>query len=71
MFAVVEGLVNITVRGNLVETVKAGGVFGEMALIEDRPRIASATMQAETKLVPIDRERFLFRLVQNPFSLCN
>lgn len=67
MYAVIAGAVDIVVRGNLVETVEAGGVFGEMALIEDRPRLASATTRTETKLVPIDRKRFLFLVQQNPF----
>jgi CRP-like cAMP-binding protein len=67
MFAVIEGAVDIVIRGKLVETVKTDGVFGEMALIEDRPRVASATARAETKLVSIDRKRFLFLVQQSPF----
>jgi CRP-like cAMP-binding protein len=47
--------------------VNAGGVFGEMALVEERPRIASAIVTADAKLVRIDRNRFMFLVQQNPF----
>lgn len=67
MYAVVEGKVDITIKGHLVETVEAGGVFGEMSLIEEKPRNGTATVTVEAKLVHIDRKRFLFLVQQNPF----
>ena len=67
MFAVVEGAVDIVIRGTRVETVEAGGVFGEMALIEDRPRNATAIVKDQARLVAIDRKRFLFLVQQNPY----
>jgi CRP-like cAMP-binding protein len=67
MYAVVEGKVDIQIKGQVVEVVEAGGVFGEMALIEDRPRNATATVNTAAKLVNIDRKRFLFLVQQNPF----
>jgi CRP-like cAMP-binding protein len=67
MFAVVKGAVAITINGKTVEVVDAGGVFGEMALVEDRPRIATATVESEAELVRIDRKRFLFLVQQTPF----
>lgn len=67
MFAVLGGTVDIIINGQVIETVGGGGVFGEMALIEDRPRAATATVTAEAKVVPIDRKRFMFLVQQNPF----
>ena len=67
MYAVVEGAVEIKVKGQVVEVVEKGGVFGEMALIEDRPRIATAIVKADARIVPIDRKRFMFLVQQNPF----
>lgn len=67
MFAVIKGAVDITINGKLVETVEAGGVFGEMALVEDQPRIATADVKADAELVRIDRKRFLFLVQQTPF----
>src|ERR1019366_8200722 len=67
MFAVVEGKVEIRIKGQVVEVVEKGGVFGEMALIEDRPRNGTATVTVDAKLVNIDRKRFLFLVQQNPY----
>ena len=51
----------------MIETIEAGGVFGEMALVENRPRSATATVKSDAKLVPIDRNRFMFLVQQTPF----
>ncbi len=67
MFAVVEGAVDIVIRGKVVETMGPGDVFGEMALVEELPRAAAAVVRADAKLVRIDKKRFLFLVQQNPF----
>ncbi|MDI1319089.1 MAG: cyclic nucleotide-binding domain-containing protein [bacterium] len=67
MFAVLDGTVEISIHGKTVETVGPGGVFGEMALIEELPRIATALVKTDAKIVPIDRKRFMFLVQQNPF----
>ena len=40
MYVVIEGKVALTVNGTLVEELEAGGLFGELALIDTAPRIA-------------------------------
>jgi len=67
MFAVVRGAVGLSIRGKPVETVEAGGIFGEMALVEDNPREAAAVATTDAELVRIDRKRFLFLVQQTPF----
>lgn len=67
MFAVVRGSVDISIHGKRVETVEAGGVFGEMALVEDRARVADAVAASDSELVRIDRKRFLFLVQQTPY----
>jgi len=67
MFAVTQGAVDIVIAGKTVEIVEAGGIFGEMALVEDKPRVATAEVRSETKLVRIDRRRFTFLVQQTPF----
>jgi CRP-like cAMP-binding protein len=67
MFAVIAGSVDIIVRDQTVETVGAGGVFGEMALLEERARAATAVVKTDATVVRIDRKRFLFLVQQNPF----
>jgi CRP/FNR family cyclic AMP-dependent transcriptional regulator len=67
MFAVVKGSVELIINGKVVETVEAGGVFGEMALVEEQPRVASAIVKADAEIVRIDRKRFLFLVQQTPY----
>lgn len=42
MFAVVSGRIDIITYGRILESVGPGGIFGEMALIDDGPRSAAA-----------------------------
>lgn len=67
MFAVLDGAVEIVIRGKTVETMEAGDVFGEMALVEELPRAATAIAKSDAKLVRIDKKRFMFLVQQNPF----
>ncbi|MEW5726493.1 MAG: cyclic nucleotide-binding domain-containing protein, partial [Pseudomonadota bacterium] len=48
-----------TVRNRRVELgeVTQGGIFGEMALIDDQPRMASAMAEEETACVVIAKDR--------------
>ena len=43
MYVVRDGQVDLRVKGQLVGALGAGGVLGEMALIEHAPRTATAT----------------------------
>ena len=58
MFVVLEGEVDLHVHGQLVETLREGGVLGEMALLESAPRTASAVARTKCKLVPVNQKRF-------------
>ena len=58
MYVIVEGEAQILIDGKLVETVRAGGILGEMALIDARPRSATVVAKAQCVLVPIDERRF-------------
>jgi len=58
MYVVVEGQAQIMVDGKLLETVRTGGILGEMALIDAGPRSASAIAKTQCVLVPIDEKRF-------------
>jgi len=59
MFVVLRGRVTIHVGESLVETVGPGGVFGEMALVDRTPRLASAVAESECTLLAINRNAFL------------
>ena len=66
MYVVHEGEVELHVKAQLVETLGAGGVLGEMALIDHAPRVATATAKTACKLVPVTEKRFVFMVQQTP-----
>ena len=59
MYVVLKGKVAIRVGDNLVENVGPGGLFGEMALVDRTPRLASAVAESNCKLLAINRAAFL------------
>lgn len=66
MYAVVEGEVSLLVGGRVVETVAAGGILGEMALIDGEPRSATAVARTDCRLARIDADHFDFLVRQTP-----
>ena len=66
MYVVVEGQVDLLVKGKLVEELGSGGVFGEMALIDTGTRSATAIAKTDCKLAPINEKRFQFLVQQTP-----
>ncbi len=59
MYVVLKGRVAIRVGDHVVEKVGLGGVFGEMALVDRTPRLASAVAESNCKLLAINRNAFL------------
>jgi CRP-like cAMP-binding protein len=67
MFVVNDGEVEIKFGDKVVEIVQQGGLFGEMAMINDHPRTATAIARVDCQLFPIDQKRFQFLVQQTPF----
>ena len=67
MFIVHEGEVDITIGGQVVETLGPEQFFGELALIDDEPRSADAVARTDCKLVPLDQRQFTFLVDEIPF----
>jgi CRP/FNR family cyclic AMP-dependent transcriptional regulator len=67
MYIVKSGEVDIRIRDRLAETIVQGGVFGEMALLDEAPRSATALARTDCEVVPLDEKRFLFMVQQTPF----
>jgi len=59
MYAVLEGRVAVTIEGSMVERIGPGGVFGEAALLDHAPRLASVQAQTDCVLQPVGRAAFL------------
>jgi serine/threonine protein phosphatase PrpC len=65
-YMVVEGALRVHVGGKELAVLDAGRHFGEMSLIDNRPRSASVTAIAPTTLLRIGREDFYELLRQDP-----
>jgi CRP-like cAMP-binding protein len=59
MYAVLEGTVAVSIDGQVVDRVGPGGVLGELALLGQSPRLASAVADDNCALQPINRNAFL------------
>jgi membrane protein len=67
MFYVVSGLINIVKNGTLINVVKPTEYFGEMAMLLNAPRIATAVVAVPgTQLAIISRSNFETILHDNP-----
>ena len=58
MYAVVAGHVAISIGSRVVERLGPGGAFGEAAIVEGAPRMATAVAQTDCQLLPITRQAF-------------
>lgn len=67
MYVVLGGDVEIVINDKIVETVRSGGIFGEMALVDRRERSATARAKTETEVAAIDQEQFISLLATHPF----
>jgi CRP/FNR family transcriptional regulator, cyclic AMP receptor protein len=61
-----EGEMEILLGDFVLETVGPGALIGEMALIDDSSRTASAVAKTSCRLAEIDRRRFHFLVQQTP-----
>ena len=50
MYVVLDGEVEVSVGGKVIEVMKPGDLFGEMALIDKSPRVATAVARAPARL---------------------
>jgi CRP-like cAMP-binding protein len=66
MYVLLEGEMEILLGDFVLETVGQGALIGEMALIDDSPRTASAVAKTPCRLAEIDRRRFHFLIQQTP-----
>lgn len=67
MFVVVSGTVVLKDGDQTYDTVEAPGLFGEMALIESKPRALTAVAVDEVELVKIPARTFWVLVHETPY----
>jgi CRP/FNR family cyclic AMP-dependent transcriptional regulator len=67
LFVIKSGQVGIRLGNRTLSELPANSIFGEMALIDDAPRSATAVAMTDVELVPVSEKQFLFLVSQTPF----
>lgn len=58
MYVVLGGRVAVKIKDRVVERIGPGGVVGEMALVDQAPRVGTATAETDCSLLAISRKDF-------------
>jgi CRP/FNR family transcriptional regulator, cyclic AMP receptor protein len=66
MYVIREGEVDILVDGCHLETISGDDIFGELCLIDQECRIATAVARTDCVLQAINKRRFLFLVQETP-----
>ena len=66
MFLVLQGDISITLQGAEIDRLATGDLFGEMSLVEERPRSARAVARTGSRLMRIDRTAFRTLVKESP-----
>lgn len=66
MYIVQEGRIAISINDKVIERVGSGGVFGEMAMVDNSSRSASAVAESDSTLLMIKRDDFLALVKAKP-----
>jgi CRP/FNR family transcriptional regulator, cyclic AMP receptor protein len=67
LFIIKSGKVGIRLGNRTLAELTENAIFGEMALIDDAPRSATAVAVTDVELVPVSEKQFLFLVSQTPF----
>ncbi|MGQ0567918.1 MAG: cyclic nucleotide-binding domain-containing protein [Armatimonadota bacterium] len=65
-FLITEGRVEVSHDGHRIRELGSGEFFGEMALMEERPRSATVTARERTRCLQLVRWDFRALLKENP-----
>jgi CRP-like cAMP-binding protein len=65
-YVVQDGRVAVSIQGKVVQRVGPGGIFGEMALVDQSTRAASAAAETDVALIAVNRAVFVNLVKANP-----
>jgi CRP/FNR family cyclic AMP-dependent transcriptional regulator len=67
MYVVLSGEVEVQLQGTAIDTIGAGGTFGEMGLIDGSPRSATVVAKTGSEVAAIDEKTFVFLVDEMPY----
>ncbi|HYB99802.1 MAG TPA: cyclic nucleotide-binding domain-containing protein [Candidatus Limnocylindrales bacterium] len=67
MYVVLEGTVDIMLGDKLLDLSGPGDLLGEMSLIDNKARSATAVARTDVKLARVDESAFLTMVQETPF----
>ena len=65
-YVVMEGTATVTIDGDDIDAVGRGGFFGEMALLDGGPRVATVTAVTDMRLLVLSRNELTRLLTDVP-----
>ena len=71
LYVIQDGQVSIQSGNRQLGSLDANNIFGEMALIDQAPRSATAVAATDVTLVPVSEQQFLFLISQTPYVALN
>ena len=66
MYLLLDGEIGLMIKGKFFGVVKAGEIFGELAVIAGVPRSATAMAKADCKVLSLDEKQFHAALQKTP-----
>jgi CRP/FNR family transcriptional regulator, cyclic AMP receptor protein len=67
LFVIKSGSVRIQIGNRTISELGPDSIFGEMALIDNEPRSATAIAVTDVELVAVSEKQFLFLVGQTPY----
>jgi len=66
MFGIIEGQIQLQTTDRVIAILGPEDVFGEMALVDSSPRMATAVATTDSVLAVLNKHRFLFLVHETP-----
>jgi len=68
-YIILEGEIEVTKKGKYVATLTENQIFGEIALVDQRPRTATCTAKTAVTLGQVTRSNYTTLLKQRPEAI--
>jgi len=68
-FVILSGEVDVTKKGRVLATLKENSIFGEIAMVDQRPRTATCSARTNVKLGQVTRENYKQLLRYRPEAI--